>query len=127
MPAAVLEKQETKKVQEPKRTYNAPIAVYETGESYTVLVELPGVDEKAIQVRLERGVLTVEAPLKLDLPQAATVTYSELRLGDYRRTLDLGDQVDEEKVEAALKNGLLKLTMPKSVNSRARKVPIKTV
>lgn len=127
MPAAVMEKQENKGTTEQKRFYRAPIALYESGEAYTVLVELTGAEEKAIQVHLDKGVLTVEAPLKLDLPAGSKVTYSELRLGDYRRTLDLADQIDEERIEATFRGGLLKLTLPKGTGAKARKIPIRFV
>lgn len=126
MPTAVLDKQETKRVSETKRVYRAPISVYENGESYVVLVELPGADEKAVQVRVEKGILTIEAPLKVDLPPNMVQISSEIRLGDYRRTIDLGNNVEEEKIEANFKAGLLKLTMPKSKGSKARKISIKT-
>ncbi len=126
MPTAVLERQEIKKATEQKCVCRAPIALYENGESYIAFVELPGADEKALQVRLDKGMLTIEAPLKVELPPAVTRKYSELRLGDYRRTLYVGDQVDEEKIEASFSSGLLKLTMPKSRSAKARKIPIKT-
>lgn len=126
MPTATLEKQETKNKLEQKCVCHAPIAIYENSESYTVLVELPGADEKALQVRLDKGVLTVEAPLKMQPPEKTTAIYSELRLGNYRRTLNVGDQIDEEKIEATFTNGLLKLVMPKSKAAKTRKIPIKT-
>lgn len=126
MPTAVFEKEETKKTSAQMNMYRAPIALYEDDESYTVLVELPGADDKAIQLRLNKGILTIEAPLKLDLPPGATAKYSEVCLGDYRRTIDIGDQIDEEKIEASFKSGLLKLTMPKSKSAKARKISIKT-
>ena len=127
MSTAVLEKQETKRTSEQKRVFRAPVALYESAEFYTVLVELPGADEKAIQARLDKGVLTIEAPFSLELPPGSTPKYSEIRLGDYRRALDLADQIDEEKIEASFKGGLLKLTLPKSKSAKARKLPIKTV
>jgi len=126
MSTAVLEKKETKKASEQKNVYRAPIAFYETGDSFIVLVELPGADESSVRVQLNKGVLTIEAPLKVDLPQDARATYSEIRLGDYRRTIELGDQIDEEKIEASFTAGLLKLTMPKSKTAKTRKIPIKT-
>lgn len=126
MPSAVLEKQDVNKTSEQIKVYRAPIALYEIGESFIVLVELPGADDKAIKLQLDKGVLTIEAPLKLDLPAGATPTYSELHLGNYRRTLDLGDRIEEEKIEASFKSGVLTVTMPKSKNARSRKIPIKT-
>lgn len=127
MTTSVLEKQkqETKAVQQKIRC-RAPIALYEDGESYIAIVELPGADEKAIQVRLEKGILTIEAPLAFDLPAEARQRYSEFRLGDYRRTLAVGDQIDDEKIAATFKNGLLKLMMPKSKAAQAKKIPITT-
>ncbi len=126
MPTAVLEKQETKGAVEQKRVYRAPIALYENGDVYTVIAELPGADEKAIQVRLDKGVLTIEAPLKLELPPGSRARYSEIRLGDFRRTLDVSDEIDDERIEATFRNGLLRLTLPKSKAAKARKIPIKT-
>lgn len=126
MPASVLEKQDTLKTSEKRSIFRAPIALYESGESYIVLVELPGADEKGVQVRLEKGVLTVEAPLRLDLPPGAMPKYSEVRLGDYKRTIEIGDLIDEEKIDAEFKSGLLRLTLPKCGSTKARNIPIKT-
>lgn len=125
MPAAVLEKEETSKTTEPRRVYSAPIAIYETGESYLVLAELPGADEKSVQVRMDNGLLTIEATCQFGLPPEATKRYSEICIGDYRRRLDLGEQVATEGIDAVFKGGLLRLTLPKSKGARARKVPVK--
>jgi len=128
MSTATLEKKpEVKEKSARKCHYKAPIAIYETGNAYTVFVEMPGADEHAVNVRVDRGVLTIEAPLKLDLPEGITPTYSEMRLGDYRRTLDLGDLIDQDKIDATFRSGVLKLTLPKSKGAKAVKVPIKTV
>jgi HSP20 family protein len=127
MPTAVMEKTETKKASEQKRVYRAPINLYETGENYTMLVEVPGADEKSVQLRTDKGVLAIEAHVQLDLPTPSTLKYSELRLGDFRRSFELGDEIDEDKIEASLKNGLLKIVLPKSKTAKARKIPIKTV
>jgi len=126
MPAAVLEKQETKRQSEQKNVFRAPIALYENDESYIVFVQMPGVDEKSIQVRVDKGVMTIEAKLAVELPPAVNAKYSEVSLGDYRRTLDLGDQIDEEKIEASFKSGFLKLTMQKSKTAKYRKIPVKS-
>src|SRR5262249_53032720 len=114
MPATVLEKPETTRLSEQKHVYRPAVALYDSNDAYVVLVELPGADEKGLQVRIEKGVLTIDAPLKLDLPTGARARYCEMRLGDYRRSLDIGEDIDEDKIEATFRSGLLKLTMPKS-------------
>jgi HSP20 family protein len=126
MSTTVLEKTETSKTTEHTSVYCAPVALYENAEHYIVFVELPGADEKAIQVHLDKGILTVEAAMQMDLPSGAIAKYSEMRMGIYRRTLNVSDQVEAEKIEASFKSGLLKLTMPKSKGTQARKIAIKT-
>lgn len=127
MATAILEKKETKKATEVRGTCSPSLALYEDADSYIALLGLPGADEGALQVRIERGALTVEAPLKVELPAGAKPRYSEMPVGDYRFSLRLGDQIDESKIEATFTAGMLKLTVPKSKSARARKVPIKTV
>jgi HSP20 family molecular chaperone IbpA len=126
MSTQLLEKQE-KKTTKQRKLYNAPIALFDTGETFILLVELPGVDQNTLQVKVEKGSLIIEGALQLDLPSEATRTYSEITLGDYRRVVDLADQVDEERIEANFKSGLLKLTLPKSKGAAPRKIAVKVV
>lgn len=125
MTTAVVEKQEAKKTSEQKQIYSPPVTIYENDESYVVFVALSGVDDKTVQVRVDKGILTIEASLNLELPDGATAKYTEVRLGDCRRSLNIGDEVDQDQIEASFKSGLLKLTLAKNKNARARKIPIK--
>lgn len=121
---AVLEKKETKS-SKTQTCLRAPIAIYESDEHYTLLVELLGADEKTIQVDIQNGQLRVEAKLKAEVSPKEVQRYSELRLGDYVRTLELNDAVDPDKVEAIFSSGILKVTLSKSKNLKSRKIAVK--
>lgn len=126
MPTAVMEKKENQKAVAKLSTYKPPLSLYENGDSFIVFIELPGVDEKSLKITLNDGVLTVDAPLSLDLPQEAKLIHAETRLGNYRRSIELTDRVDEQKIDATFKAGLLKLVLPKSKGARTHNISIKT-
>lgn len=121
---AVLEKKETRS-SKTQTCLRAPIAIYESDEHYTLLVELLGADEKTIQVDIQNGQLRVEAKLKAEVAPTEVQRYSELRLGDYMRTLELNDAVDPDKVEAIFSSGILKVTLSKSKKLKSRKIAVK--
>ncbi|MFX5498435.1 Hsp20/alpha crystallin family protein, partial [Acinetobacter baumannii] len=77
------------KTSEQKQIYSPPVTIYENDESYVVFVALSGVDDKTVQVRVDKGILTIEASLNLELPDGATAKYTEVRLGDCRRSLNI--------------------------------------
>ncbi|MBX9692627.1 MAG: Hsp20/alpha crystallin family protein [Cyanobacteria bacterium] len=126
MQTSVLEKKEDMNSAMKTTLVTAPINLYETGDSFILLVELPGVDETAIQVNLESGVLNIEAKADVELPEGAVKQYSEMRLGTYRRTVELKEKIDVERIDATYKGGLLKLTLPKNKSSQSRKIQIKS-
>jgi HSP20 family molecular chaperone IbpA len=99
--------------------------VYETQESIVVLADMPGVNENSIDITLEKNVLTIHG---FTAPQAETglrLLYCECPEGNYRRVFLLSEEVDRESIQASVKNGVLKLVLPKSAKARARKIPVK--
>lgn len=127
MHAAVSDKTKQADKLPAKPPCRAPIAVYETGDAYRIYVELSGADPRSLQVQVQQGILTIKAALAVELPPAgAKLQYSEFALGDYRRSLAVGDGINEEKIEAQFSHGLLSLVLPKSkvqISSK-RRIPI---
>ncbi len=98
-----------------KSSCRALISVYETDDAYRIYVELSGADPRSLQVQVQEGILMISAALAVELPpEGAKLQYSEFALGDYQRSLAIGDGVNEEKIEAQFSNGLLRLMLPKS-------------
>jgi HSP20 family molecular chaperone IbpA len=99
--------------------------IYETADTIVLLADMPGVDEKSIDITLEKNVLTIDAPVEPEVPPGYKLAYAEYATGNYHRVFTLSDEVDRDGIEAAVKNGVLKLTLPKSQKAKARKISVR--
>jgi HSP20 family protein len=107
------------------RPASMPIDAYRVGEEYVVALDLPGVDSDAIEIDIERNVLTVKAerrPLKVG--DDVQVQLSERPLGVFSRQLFLGDALDTANIQAAYENGVLLLKIPVTEKAKPRKVSV---
>jgi HSP20 family molecular chaperone IbpA len=86
---------------------------------------MPGVDEKSTDITLEKNVLTIYGRVEADVPENHRLCCSEYGVGDYQRVFTLSDEVDGEKIQAVVKNGVLRLVMPKAEAAKTRKIPVK--
>jgi HSP20 family protein len=100
------------------RTMGWPrIEVRETDKEVKVTAELPGLDEKDIHVELANGVLSIEGERKTEIEDKDRL-FSERYYGHFERRIPV-EHVDEDKVSAAFKNGVLTVTMPKVAQARS--------
>lgn len=100
--------------------------IKEAEHEYHVTAELPGVKKEDIDINLENGVLTISAETldEKEEREADRVIRQERRYGKYTRSLRLGEQVDEAKVKADYKDGVLKLTLPKTEAVKPKKISV---
>jgi HSP20 family protein len=98
--------------------------VYETGDAIMVVADMPGVDETSVDITLENNVLTINGYVELEQPEGMSLAYAEYRVGDYLRAFTLSDKIDREGIEATVKDGVLRLYLPKSRAARKRSIPI---
>jgi HSP20 family molecular chaperone IbpA len=107
------------------RTIFTPkVDLYETPEAITLLADVPGVDENAIDMVLDDNVLTIHAFGSVEKPEGFSLIHSEWETGDYQRVLTLSDDIDRNGIKAAIRNGVLRLTLPKRAQSRTRKITV---
>lgn len=99
--------------------------IYELGGDITVLVDMPGVDEKSVDITLEKNVLTINGYVEPVYPENYRVAYAEYDVGDYQRSFRLSDEIDRDKIEAMVKDGVLRLRLPKADTAKARKIAVK--
>ena len=99
--------------------------IYEVNEQIVVVVDVPGADESSINVTLEKNILTINAFVEPAAPDGYTLTYAEYEVGDYQRSFKLSDEIDREKIEAVIKDGVLRLYLPKAAAAKARKIGVK--
>lgn len=118
-------KNETRRVPDTRsatRTIRPPVDIFETNEGLTVIVDLPGVQKEDIQIQIENEVLTIKATPKSQL--ALDPFYREFELYPYFRQFQLSDKVDQEKVKAELKNGVLIIQIPKKEEAKPKQIPV---
>jgi HSP20 family protein len=96
--------------------------IYETQDALTVILEMPGVEKNNLDVRVEDGVLHVEGKLDLSKYRGLQPLYIEYNVGHYARTFQLSSKIDQNKIGAALKDGVLSLTLPKVEEAKARTI-----
>lgn len=95
----------------------------ETGNEVKVVAELPGMEQKDVEVSLHDGVLTFKGEKQVENESAL---YSECWHGQFQRSLQLGPDVDPDKVNASFKNGVLTVTLAKrpEAQSQVKRIPI---
>jgi HSP20 family protein len=108
------------------RAYTPPIDIHEGPEGLTLEADLPGATERNLQVQLEENVLSLYARINSPAPEGAQLVHEEYRLGDYHRSFILSDEVDRDRIAAELKDGVLRLFLPKAERARTRRIEIKT-
>jgi HSP20 family protein len=104
------------------------IDVEETEQAYIVTAEVPGLDEKGIELSFRDNVLTISGEKREERhDKQRGVAYAERFYGQFRRTIPFDAEVDAEKVDAKFKNGLLTVTLPRSqkAEAKARRIEVK--
>jgi HSP20 family protein len=97
--------------------------ILETPDALVVIVDMPGVDAKSVDVSVERNRLTIHGSVAPGAPEGYSPSYTEYAMGDWHREFDLSDEVKRDAIQAAVKNGVLRLTLPKA--DPARKVQVR--
>ena len=104
------------------------VDVAEGDKAYEITAELPGMDEKDIEVNVASGGLTIKGEKREEKEEKQKDYYvSERRYGSFERYFGLPEGVDANKIEATFKNGVLKVTLPKTVEAQksAKKIEVK--
>jgi len=107
------------------RQFVPDVDIYETDDSLVLLADMPGVGSDGLDIRLEKNILTIHGKTTgIDVADRKIVRM-EYEPGDYHRAFTLSEEIDQEKIEASMKNGVLKLRLPKAAQARARIIPVK--
>jgi HSP20 family molecular chaperone IbpA len=124
----VQKKREHEKKEEltiPARVFMPDADIYESEDALTVILEMPGVEKDHVDIRVENDVLSVEGRLDLSKYQGLVPLYTEYNVGHYARSFQLSNKVDQTKIAAAMKDGVLSLTLPKAEQAKPRKIDIR--
>lgn len=109
----------------PARYYVPTTDIYETDDALTVVMEVPGVDRKDIEVRLENDELQVEARIDFAKYEGMEPVYTEYNVGHFTRTFALSQAIDQQQIAASLEDGVLTLTLKKVQQAQPRRIEIR--
>lgn len=112
-------------VEEAGRTFVPATDIYETPEGWELVADMPGVDERHCSLEVRDGTLIVHAQVLEEKVTDYELTYSEYRTGDFKRTFRLSGDLDQQRIQATVKNGVLKVFFPKSEAARPRRISVK--
>ncbi len=107
-------------------TLYRPMAdIFEGENGVVVQIEMPGVRSDDVEISVERRVLTVRGRGKLTAPEGFRLVHAEYGEGDYERAFTLSQDIDEGRIAAEMKNGVLTLTLPRAEAAKPRKIEVK--
>ena len=108
----------------PARYYVPATDIYETEDALTVVMEVPGVERKDIDINLERDVIRVEAHIDPAKYEGLDPLYTEYNVGHFARSFSLSGKIDQQQIGAQLEDGVLTLTLRKAKDAMPRRIEI---
>jgi HSP20 family molecular chaperone IbpA len=107
-----------------RKVYSPRTDIINYPDHILILTDVPGADDQSVSITLEKNILTIEAHPAGQKPEGYTLLFAEYGEGDYRRQFALSDQIDREKIEAVVRDGVLRLMLPKLGPAQAQKIKI---
>jgi HSP20 family protein len=123
----VQQKREVEKKQEstvPARIFTPNADIYEGEDALTVVLEMPGVAKSNVDINVEAGVLTIEGRLDFSNYEGMQPVYTEYNIGHYRRSFSLSNKIDQDRISADMKDGVVTVKLPKAEEAKPRKIAI---
>jgi HSP20 family protein len=102
-----------------------PVDIYETGEGITLQADMPGVAKDRLNLRVEGNSLLIEGTIGVAPQDQMTALHADVRSTVYRRSFTLSNELETQKIEAALKDGQLTVHIPKRAELQPRRIEIR--
>jgi len=123
----VQQKREVEKKQEstiPARVYLPITDIFETDQALTVVMEMPGVNKDSVEIGVEDNVLTVTGRIDSAKYAGLRPLYTEYNIGNYNRSFQLSDRIDQSGIKAELKDGVITVVLPKAEKAKPRRIAV---
>ena len=121
-------KRQTSPMQERRDSTQAlrpAVNIFEDADGITLEADMPGVSKDRLQLQVERDQLVIEGDVELRMPDGMEALYADIRATRYSRAFALSRELDAEQIDASLKNGVLRLRIPKRAEVRPRKIEVR--
>jgi HSP20 family protein len=110
----------------PGRVFLPAVDIFETPEALVLVADMPGVAADKVTADLKDNHLVISGEVSPPLKQGETMLEQEYYTGDYQREFHVGSLIDQGKIEATMKDGVLHLVLPKVEKAKPRKIEVKT-
>lgn len=123
---ATREKQEVQGAEKtrPGRYFVPAVDIRENENELKLWADMPGVSEKDAEVSLNDGVLTIAGKVSPAAYDKLSPLYTEYNVGDYFRQFELNEDIDEARIKARMRNGVLEVELPKREHARPRRIEV---
>jgi HSP20 family protein len=98
--------------------------IFETPEALTVVLEMPGVDRNSIEANVEDDVVTIEGRIDFTKYDGMQPVYTEYNVGHYARSFEISNKIDQSKISAQMKDGVVTIVLPKAELAKPRKIQV---
>lgn len=102
------------------------VDIFENETGITVQADMPGVSRDGLDVHIDSDTLAIEGVAEIPMPEGMDAMYADIRSTRYQRTFTLSRELDTERIEAGLKDGVLTLKIPKREEHRPRRIEVQT-
>ncbi len=108
----------------PGRAFMPVTDISETPEALTVVLEMPGVDRNSIEANVEDNVVTIEGRIDFTKYEGMQPVYTEYNVGHYARSFEISNKIDQSKISAQMKDGVVTIVLPKAEQAKPRKIQV---
>jgi HSP20 family molecular chaperone IbpA len=108
----------------PGRTFLPVTDIFETSEALTVVLEMPGVDRNSIEANVEDDVVTIEGRIDFAKYEGMQPVYTEYNVGHYARSFEISNKIDQSKISAQMKDGVVTIVLPKAEQAKPRRIQV---
>ena len=107
------------------KTLRPPVDIFENAEGITLIADMPGVSRERLNIEVDKDMLIIEGDARIDMPEGMEAVHADVRSTRYRRSFSLSSELETDKIDASLKDGLLNLRIPKRPEVRPRKIEVR--
>jgi HSP20 family protein len=125
-----IQKQEIEKGERIERSraakiFNPDVDIVERKNDIMVIADMPGINEASVDITLENNVLSIYGKVDWNVPDKLKLLHGGYGIGDYQRVFTLSGDVNREKIEATVNNGVLKIVLPKAEAAKTKKIAVR--
>ncbi|HZA01917.1 MAG TPA: Hsp20/alpha crystallin family protein [Hyphomicrobiaceae bacterium] len=123
----VSQKREVEKKQEttiPARLFLPTADIFETDRALTVVLEMPGVSKDNVEVNVDDGILKIDGKIDFSKYEGLRPVYTEYNIGHYTRSFQLSSAIDQNRISAEMRDGVLAVVLPKSEQAQPRRIAV---